>query len=420
MIKYRPRIVDAILKNKLEYMGAVVIEGAKWCGKSTTAKQLCKSMIELQDPDKKIQYDNIVNTKPSLFLEGEKPRLFDEWQMYPIIWDSIRTDIDRTGLKGQYILTGSSKPVEDRIMHSGTGRITKLLMRPMSLYESGDSNGAVSLNDIISGKDVSGISNLDLEDIINVMIRGGWPESLNIVGDNKYNVAKEYVKSLINEEIKSIDGIERDKIKMDSLIKSISRNVSITTNKLTIIKDIYNLFSQEVSRPTIDDYLNTLEKLFVLEYVPATNLNLRSSIQLRKSPKIELVDPSIAIASLGLNKEDLINDLNFTGFIFENMCYRDLKVYAEANDAELFYYRDNKDFEIDFILRAYNGKWGAIEVKLGAKQIDEAAINLIKFKNKVDIKKSGEPAFLMVLTGSELSYVREDGVYVVSIGSLKN
>lgn len=420
MKKYLPRIVDSILKNKLEYMGAVVIEGPKWCGKSTTAKQFSKSVIELQDPDKKIQYDNISETKPSLFLEGEKPRLFDEWQMYPVIWDSIRTDVDRTGEKGEYILTGSAKPVENGIMHTGTGRISKLLMRTMSLYESGDSNGLVSLKDIIDGKEVSGVSNLELEDIINVMVRGGWPESLNISGDNKFKVAKEYVQSLINEEIRTVDGVERDKIKMESLLKSVSRNVSTSTNKKTIINDISTIFKEEISRPTVDDYLTTLQKLFVLEYVPATNLNLRSSIQLRTNPKIELVDPSIVIASLGLKKEDLINDLNFTGFIFENMCYRDLKIYADSLGAELFYYRDNKDFEIDFILRCEDGKWGAVEVKLGAKQVEEAATNLKKFKEKVDIKKSGEPSFLLVLSGAGLSYVREDGVYVVSIGNLKN
>ena len=420
MKRYIPRIIDDTLKNKLEYMGAVVIEGPKWCGKSTTAKQFSNSILELQDPDKKIQYDNISDTKPSLFLEGDKPRLFDEWQMYPVIWDSIRTDIDHTGLKGQYILTGSAKPKKNNIMHTGTGRFAKLLMRPMSLYESGDSDGKVSLKDIIQGKEISAISNLELEDIIKVMIRGGWPETLNIDGNNKYEVAKDYVKSLINEDVESVDGVERDKIKMDAILKSISRNISTATNKSTIIDDVVNIFSKEISRPTVDDYLSTLEKLFVLEYVPATNLNLRSSIQLRTSSKIELVDPSIAVASLGLKKADLINDLNFTGFIFENLCYRDLKIYAESIGAELFYYRDNKDFEIDFILRTENGKWGAIEIKLGARQIDEAAENLKKFRTKVNIDKSGEPAFLLVLTGASLSYVRDDGVYVVSIGNLKN
>lgn len=420
MKKYLPRIIDKTLENKLEYMGAIVIEGPKWCGKSTTAKQYCKSFLELQDPDKKIQYDNISTTKPSLFLEGDKPRLFDEWQMYPVIWDSIRTDVDHTGLKGQYILTGSTTPPKNKIMHSGTGRITKLTMRPMSLYESNDSDGKVSLQDIINGKEISGVSKLELDDIINVMIRGGWPESLNIPGDNKYQVAKDYVKSLINEEVDTTEEVKRDKNKMNAILKSISRNVSTSTKKSTIISDVANVFSENISRPTADDYLTTLEKLFVLEYVPATNLNLRTSVQLRTNSKIELVDPSIAIAALGLKRNDLINDLNFTGFIFENLCYRDLKIYSEAIGAELFYYRDNKDFEIDFILKTEDGKWGAIEVKLGAKQVDEAAENLKKFKNKINLTKSGEPTFLLVITGGELSYIREDGVYVVSIGNLKN
>ncbi len=420
MGEYLPRIVDAELKNKLEYMGAVVIEGPKWCGKSTTARQYCNSLVEFQDPDKKIQYDNISTTKPSLFLEGAKPRLFDEWQMYPVVWDSIRMDVDHTGLKGQYILTGSAKPKEGQTMHTGTGRISRIIMRPMSLFESKDSDGQVSLKDIIANKEISCVSTLELEDIIDVMIRGGWPESLNIDGNNKYEVAKEYVESLVNEDVKIVDGIERDRLKMSALLKSISRNLSTSTNKSTIVDDISNLFFQDISRPTAIDYLNTLEKLFVLEYVPATNLNLRSSIQLRKSPKIELVDPSIAIASLGLKKENLINDLNFTGFIFENLCYRDLKIYAESINADLFYYRDNKDFEVDFILRTEDDKWGAIEVKLGAGQIEQAAKDLKAFKEKIDLEKCGEPKFLMVLTGSTLSYVRDDGIYVVSIGNLKN
>ena len=420
MINYLPRIVDKVLQNKLEYMGAVLIEGCKWCGKSTTAKQFAKSYVEFQDPDKRLQYDKINQTKPSLFLVGEKPRLFDEWQMYPIIWDSIRMDIDKTSLKGQYILTGSARPAVDSTMHTGTGRISKLLMRPMSLYESKDSNGSVSLTDVINGCDISGVSSLDFNSLIDVLMRGGWPDSLNIYGDNKYKISKEYVASLINEEIKLVDGVERNSLKMQALLKSISRNISTNTNKLTILNDVKNYFSNEISRPTLDDYINTLEKLYILEYVPATNLNLRSKTPLRISPKLELVDPSIAIASLNLKREDLLKDLNFTGFIFENMCMRDLRIYADAMDATLSYYRDKNDFEVDCILKSDSGKWGAIEIKLGAGEIPEAADNLNKFKNNVDTEKYGEPSFLMILTGADYSYKREDGIYVVSIGSLKN
>lgn len=273
MKKYLPRIVDKMLQNKLEYMGAVLIEGCKWCGKSTTAKQFAKSYIEFQDPDKKMQYDKTNQTKPSLFLEGKKPRLFVEWQMYPALWDSIRMDIDHTGLKGQYILTGSARPQEDSVMHTGTGRITKLLMRPMSLYESLESNGSVSLNDIINGNDISGISKLDFDGLINAMIRGGWPESLNIDGDNKYKISKDYVQSLLNEEIKNVDGASRNTSKMRAVLKSISRNISTNVSKSTILEDVKTEFASEVSRPTLDDYLNTLEKLYILEYIPATNLN---------------------------------------------------------------------------------------------------------------------------------------------------
>ena len=420
MEKYIPRIVDNVLKNKLEYMGAVLIEGCKCCGKSTTARQFAKSYIEFQDPDKKMQYDKTNQTKPSLFLEGDKPRLFDEWQMYPVVWDSIRMDVDHTGLKGQYILTGSARPTEDSIMHTGTGRITKLLMRPMSLYESGESNGSVSLNDIINGKDISGVSPLDFDGLINAMIRGGWPESLNIEGENKYKISKEYIQSLLNEGIKTVDGIERSSSKMSAVLKSIARNISTNTSKSTILEDVKSNFINEVSRPTLDDYLNTLEKLYILEYIPATNLNLRSKTPLRVSPKLELVDPSLAIAALNLKREDLIKDLNFTGFIFENMCMRDLKIYIEAIDARLSYYRDKNDFEVDCILETADGKWGAIEVKLGAGEIPTAVENLTKFKEKVDTKKYGEPSFLMVLTGADYSYKRDDGIYVVSIGNLKN
>ena len=367
-----------------------------------------------------MQYDKTNQTKPSLFLEGEKPRLFDEWQMYPVVWDSIRTDIDHTGLKGQYILTGSARPKEDSVMHSGTGRIAKLLMRPMSLYESLESDGSVSLEDIINGKDISGVSKLSFDGIINAMIRGGWPETLNIDGDNKYKVSKDYVKSLLSEEIKTFDGTERNTQKMNAVLKSISRNISTSTSKSTLLNDVKSEFINEISRPTLDDYLNTLEKLYILEYVPATNLNLRSKTPLRVSPKIELVDPSLVIAVLNLKREDLIKDLNFTGFIFENMCMRDLKIYADAIDARLSYYRDKNNFEIDFILETSEGKWGAIEVKLGAGEIPSAASNLISFSEKVDTEKYGKSAFLMVLTAAEYSYKREDGIYVVSIGNLKN
>ena len=381
--EYLPRIVDLEINESMEVMGAILIEGCKWCGKSTTAIHHAKTIVEFQNPDKKEEYDNIRDTKPSLFLKGEKPLLFDEWQMYPVVWDSIRTDVDHTRLKGQYILTGSAKPKEGETMHTGTGRFARILMRPMSLYESKESTGEVSFEDILKGKDIEGVSKLTLEDIASIIVRGGWPASLDIKSDAKYKIAKQYVSSLIHEEVK-------------------------------------NVFNEEISRPTLTDYINTLEKLFVIENIKATNLNFRSKYAIRTKAKKEFVDPSIATAILEISPSDLIKDLNTFGFLFEALCIRDLLIYTQSYGGDITFYRDETNFEIDAIFRTSSGKWGAIEIKLGAGYIDEAAKNLLKFKEKVDTNKVGEPAFLMVLTGSTYSYRRNDGVYVVSIGTLKN
>ena len=283
------------------------------------------------------------------------------------------------------------------------------LMKPISLFESGNSNGSVSLSAIINGEDIMGVSSLDFESLISVMRRGGWPEAIKMDDDKKYDVSRDYVEDLLNEKIQ-----DKNKVKMRRVLENISRNISRSVSKVKLARD------SGVSRPTLDDYLNTLEKLYILEYIPATNLNLRSKTPLRVSPKLEFVDPSIVTATLNLKRDDLVNDLRFMGFIIENMCMRDLKIYAEAIDARLSYYRDKNDFEVDCILETANGKWGAIEIKLGAGEIPSAVNNLTKFRDKVDTDKYGEPAFLMVLTGADYSYRRDDGIYVVSIGTLKN
>jgi hypothetical protein len=419
-MKYIPRVVDSEINELMEIMGAVLIEGCKWCGKSTTGSFHAKSIIEFQNPDRKQEFEDIKNTKPSLFLNGEKPRMFDEWQMYPVVWDSVRTDVDHTRLKGQYILTGSAKPSEGETMHTGTGRISRVLMRPMSLFESGESTGEVSFKDILDGKDINGVSKLSLEDLASIIVRGGWPAAIEIKSDAKYRFAKEYVKSLIHEEVKQIDGVERNPEKMQSVLRSLARNISTQVSNSTLEGDIKNNFDDEISRPTLNDYINTLEKLFVIENVNATNLNFRSKYALRTKPKKYFVDPSIATAILDVKPDDLINDLRMFGFIFESLCIRDLKIYTQSYGGDISFYRDEKDFEVDAILRTGNGKWGAIEIKLGAGLVDEAANNLLKFKEKVDTEKCGKPSFLMVLTGTNYSYRREDGVYVVSIGTLKN
>ena len=283
------------------------------------------------------------------------------------------------------------------------------LMKPISLFESGNSNGSVSLSAIINGEDIMGVSSLDFESLISVMRRGGWPEAIKMDDDKKYDVSRDYVEDLLNEKIQ-----DKNKVKMRRVLENISRNISRSVSKVKLARD------SGVSRPTLDDYLNTLEKLYILEYIPATNLNLRSKTPLRVSPKLEFVDPSIVTATLNLKRDDLVNDLRFMGFIFENMCMRDLKIYADAIDARLSYYRDKNDFEVDCILETANGKWGAIEIKLGAGEIPSAVNNLTKFRDKVDTDKYGEPEFLMVLTGADYSYRRDDGIYVVSIGTLKN
>ncbi len=419
-MRYLPRIVDKEIDELMEIMGAVLIEGCKWCGKSTTGLHHAKSVIEFQNPDRKQEYDEIKNTKPSLFLSGEKPRMFDEWQMYPVVWDSIRTDVDHTSKKGQYILTGSAKPSEGETMHTGTGRISRVLMRPMSLFESKESTGEVSFSDILEGKDISGVSKLSLEDLASIIVRGGWPAAIEIKSDAKYRFAKEYVKSLIHEEVKKVDNIERNPEKMLSVLRSLARNISTSVSVSTLESDVKNYFDDDISRPTLLDYLNTLEKLFVIEDVNATNLHFRSKYALRTKPKKYFVDPSIATAILEMSSKDLINDLNTFGFMFESLCMRDLKVYTQSFGGEITFYRDEKDFEVDAIFRTSSGKWGAIEIKLGSGYVEEAANNLLKFKERVDIKKCGEPAFLMVLTGADYSYKRKDGVYVVSIGTLKN
>ena len=419
-MNYLPRVVDSEIDELMEIMGAVLIEGCKWCGKSTTGSYHAKSIIEFQNPDKKQEYDEIKNTKPSLFLNGEKPRMFDEWQMYPVVWDSIRTDVDHSRKKGEYSLTGSAKPSEGETMHTGTGRISRVLMRPMSLFESNESTGEVTFRDIMEGKSISGESKLSLEDLASIIVRGGWPASIEVKSDAKYRFAKEYVKSLIHEDVKKIDGVERNPEKMQKVLRSLARNISTPVSNSTLESDVKNNFDDDISRPTLTDYLNTLEKLFVIEDVNATNLNFRSKYAIRTKPKKYFVDPSIATAILEMNPNDLIKDLNTFGLLFESLCMRDLKIYTQSYGGDITFYRDEKDFEVDAIFRTSSGKWGAIEIKLGAGYIDEAATNLLKFKERVDTKKCGEPSFLMVLTGANYSYKREDGVYVVSIGTLKN
>lgn len=416
-MEYRARVIDEKINELMRSSGALLVEGPKWCGKTTTAMQHAKSMMEFQDPDRQAEYQGIADTRPSLFLDGEKPRLFDEWQRYPVVWDSVRMDVDRSGLMGQYLFTGSAKPADGATMHTGTGRITRVVMRPMSLYESGWSDGEISLYDIADGKDIAATNKMKLEDLANYVVWGGWPvvPSLNEV--LRPQVAKNYFESVIHEEVRSIEGAERNYDKMRVVLKSLSRNVSTPVALSTLEQDTKELFNNGVSRVTIGDYLEVLKKLFVIYDIPATNLNFRSKAAIRTTPKRELVDPSIAAAALNMTAEDLVRDLRTFGFLFECMAMRDLMVYSGYTGENVQYYRNADGFEVDAIVHLDDGRWGAVEVKLGVGQIEAGAQNLLKFRNLID-KPSAPPDFLIVLTGGNYSYRREDGVYVVSIGSL--
>ncbi len=421
MEKYIPRIYDDIISEKLRMYGAVLIIGPKWCGKSTTAKQIAKSVLELQNPKTRNNNLEIAKVRPDLLLEGEKPRLIDEWQDAPTIWDAIRYDVDNTGLKGQYILTGSSTPRENEPSHTGTGRIVRILMRPMSLYESKESTGEVSLNDLFNNvKDIKGISQQEYEDIAYFCARGGWPETLSVSKEDSVKIARDYLDSLIANDINKVDNITRNPSRLRTILRSLARNICTTATITTIKEDtLYN--DTQISEKTIIDYLNTLDKLYVIDNVEAWQPKLRSKTDIRTSVKRSFIDPSLAVASLRATDKDLLKDFNTFGFIFEALCLRDLKIYAQKLDGDVYYYRDKNNLECDAIIHLRDGRWGAIEIKLGSDEsIELASQNLLKLTNVIDVEEMNKPSFLMVLTAGKIAYKREDGVYVVPITTLKD
>lgn len=420
-MEYLPRLVDDVLLKKMKLYGAVCIRGCKWCGKSTTAKQHSKSYLELQNPVTLQNNMAIADTRPDLLLQGDKPRLIDEWQDVPVIWDAVRYDVDNSGLKGQYILTGSASPIKNRPKHTGTGRIINILMRPMSLYESRDSIGSVSLQELFEKKiDISGVSKLSLEDIALLCAKGGWPAGLGFTGEDSYAIARDYLESIINNEMKAFDNVERNSSRIRSVLRSIARNISTTAN-LSVIRDDIATSDIDVTEKTIAEYIKVLEEIYIVDDVEAWQPKLRSKTDIRTSKKREMVDPSLVVAALRATDKDLLKDFNTFGLVFEALCIRDLKIYSQNIDGEVYYYRDKSGLECDAVVHLHNGKWGAIEIKLGSdKAIDEAAKNLLKFRDSIDISEMNEPSFLMVLTGTEYAYKREDGVYVVPLGCLKN
>lgn len=418
--KYYPRICDKLVEKKLATSGALLIEGPKWCGKTWTGLNASKSALYMQDPDRRNGYLRMADTMPSQLLTGDKPRLIDEWQEAPVIWDAVRFDVDRSGLWGQYILTGSATPKEDELpRHTGTGRIARLRMRPMSLYESMESNGKVSLSNLFNGEtDVICESKLTVKDLATIICRGGWPEAV-AKSANSPDIAQNYVDAVVNVDVRSVDGVFRDPHRVRQVLRSYARNISTLAAQTTILADVRandNTFSDT----TLYNYTNVLRKIFLIEDIPAWKPSLRSKSAIRTSDKRQFVDPSIAVAALHADADSILGDFEYFGFLFESLVARDLRVYAQVSDGDVFHYRDKDKLEADLIVRLHDGRWAAIEVKLGSKEIDEGARHLLEIKKKVDTDKVGEPSFLMVITGGEFAYRRPDGVYIVPLGCLKD
>ena len=424
MAKYKQRISDRILKRKVLGKGAVLIEGPKWCGKTTTAKQLAKSVLDLGDSSVLRQSVQLIELSPKTLLEGKTPRLIDEWQALPPIWDSIRSEVDNRGEPSQFILTGSSVlPEADETIHSGTGRYAYIKMRPMSLYESGESNGKVSLADLFDDKPFETQTNdLTIDDITYLTCRGGWPWATLISKEVALDQAFDYVDSVVNKDIQRVDGVKRSPERAKLLLRSYARNISQQVPLSTIRKDMLANDSSTLDEDTVTDYIKALKKLFVIEDLEAWNPNLRSKAAIRTTDTRHFVDPRIGTASLGLGPKDLINDLKSFGFFFEDMVVRDLRVYAEALDGKLYHYRDSTGLECDTVLHRRNGSYALMEVKLGGKDlIDEGAANMLKLSKSIDTDRMPAPSFMAVIIGvGQYAYQREDGVYVIPIGCLKD
>lgn len=415
-MEYIPRIIDKQIDDKMASSGCVWIEGCKWCGKSTTGRRHVKSVVEFQDVDMKASYDIINNTRPSLFLDHERPLMIDEWQMYPVVWDAIRNDVDKTGRFGQFIITGSARPADKMVMHSGTGRISSILMRPMSLLESNESDGKVSLRQLFGGNaNVAMVNDLTFDVLLNAIIRGGWPQAVVNQAGEVAESASNYVERLTHEAIVE-EGVKiYNPERIRSILRSLARNISSPLNVSTIMSDLTNV---SISRATLDKYLDMLRDLYILDNVPAWNGKLRSRATLRTKMKAQLVDPSIAVAALGATNTSLRRDLKTLGLLFESLAMRDLRIYADSLGGKVYYYRDDSDLEVDAIIVLPDGKWGACEIKLGAGYIQQAEKNLLTMRDKIDTDHVGKPSFLIIITGENYSMQLDSGVYVVSVGSL--
>ena len=424
MVKYKHRIADRILERKVLGKGAVLIEGPKWCGKTTTAKQLSKSILDLGDSSVLMQSSQLIEISPKALLEGKTPRLIDEWQALPTIWDCIRSEVDRRGEPSQFILTGSSVlPEAEETIHSGTGRFAYIKMRTMSLYESGESTGSISLSDLFEGKSFEVLQNeMDIDELAYLICRGGWPWATLIPKEVALDQAFDYVDSVVQKDIQRVDKIKRSPDRARLLLRSYARNISQQISYATIRKDMLANDASTLDEDTVADYVKALKKLFVIEDLAAWNPNIRSKAAIRTSDTRHFVDPSIGTAALRLGPKDLINDLQSFGLFFEDLVVRDLRVYAEALDGELYHYRDSSGLECDTVLHRRNGSYALLEVKIGGEnRINEGAANLLALAKKIDTNKMSAPSFMAVIIGvGKYAYQRKDGVYVIPIGCLKD
>ena len=424
MKEYKARIVDNMLKEKLEAKGAVVIEGPKWCGKTTTAIQVAGSILRMDEPRNREANIQMAEIDPGQLLKGDAPRLIDEWQIAPKLWDATRYEVDTRGKEGQFILTGSAVPVEsEEITHSGTGRFTWLLMRPMSLYESGDSTGEVSLQNLFERPDrIAGTNDFDIDRLAFLICRGGWPYAVGMKEKPSLLQAEDYYEAVIKSDINRADGVSKNPERVKRLMRSFARKQGTQISNTMLRDDIISNDTESLNEDTIASYINALKNIFVVEDMAAWNPNLRSKTSIRTSETRYYVDPSIAVAALGIGPKDLTNDLNTMGLLFETLCVRDLRVYAESIGGTVLHYRDKSGLECDTVIHLKNGRYGLAEIKLGGqKLIEEGVKNLQSLSNKIDTSKMPAPSFLMIIIGiGEFAYRREDGIFIVPIGCLKN
>lgn len=424
MKEYKKRIADKLLKYRLEEVGAVLIEGPKWCGKTTTAEQQAKSVLYMADPDNQKSYIEMADLRIKMLLKGDNPRLIDEWQIIPQIWDAIRFDVDHRGEEGLYVLTGSAVPAStENIHHTGTGRFAWITMRTMTLWESGESTGEVSLAELFRGNpDIAGFNKLKIEDIAYVVCRGGWPSSVSKNRRAALRQAYDYYDAVVKTDISRVDEVSRNSERTKLLLRSYARSQGGQVSIGAIRQDMMANDDETLADKTVQSYIGALKKIFVIEDMPAWNPNLRSKTAIRSADTRYFVDPSIAVAALGLGPEDLVNDLETFGLLFETLCVRDLRVYADALDGMVYHYRDKNGLECDAVIHLRNGAYGLVEIKLGgAAAIEKGASTLMELASKIDTTKMKVPAFLMVLTAvGDYAYQRKDGIYVVPVGCLKD